>query len=110
MAVEFLEESAPILIASGFRLRDYDSPDTLITDLRVTLTLREAIDGDSEGIMAEVTGGVIMTEEQTTEENTREYTLSNGSSLSQYEQVRRHYLYTVSSYYQMFHNARFCGR
>ncbi|CAI8050929.1 hypothetical protein GBAR_LOCUS27939 [Geodia barretti] len=89
VAVEFLEESAPILIASGFRLRDYDSPDTLITDLRVTLTLREAIDGDSEGIMAEVTGGVIMTEEQTTEENTREYTLSNGSSLSQYEQVLR---------------------
>ena len=87
MSVDFLEESAPILIASGFNLMDYDSPDALSTGLTVTLTLTQAIDRESEGIRAEVTGGVNMIEQNTTEDFTRVYILSNGSSYSQYEEV-----------------------
>ena len=87
MAVEFLEESAPILIAPDFNLRDYDSPDALSSDVTVTLTLAQTQDEDSEGIMAEVTGDVIMTELETADASTKQYSLSNGSSLILYEEV-----------------------
>ena len=74
-------------IAADLHLRDYDSPDTQGSSLSVRLTLREAIDRESEGVAVEVTGGVVMTELVSSEDYTREYVLSNGSSYSQYEEV-----------------------
>ena len=76
-----------MLIATNFNLRDYDSPDIISGSLNFSLTLSHAIDGDTEGIMVTSTGDVVMTEQGSTEEFTREYTLSNGTSYSQYEEV-----------------------
>ena len=89
-SVEFQEESGSLLIAPEFSLRDYDSPDSLITSLTITLTLTHAIDGDSEGVIVSATGGMVYTEQVTTEEFTKEYTLTNGTSYSQYEEVHIH--------------------
>lgn len=87
VSVEFVEESDPILLAEDFNLQDFDSPDTPVTNLTVTLTLTETIDVASEGVRLETSGDVVMVEQDSEDEHIKVYTLTNGSSFSQYEEV-----------------------
>ena len=87
VSVEFVEEAGPVSIASDFTLRDFDSPDSPGTDLTVTLTLTQAVDEESEGVRVVTSGGVMMTEQISTEQFTKHYILIGGTSYSQYQQV-----------------------
>ena len=83
----FMEEAEPLPLAAYFILRDYDSPDSPTTPPTITLTLTEAVDEESEGIRVVTSGGVIMEEADPIELYTKVYTLTNGTSYSQYQQV-----------------------
>ena len=87
-SVSYSEQSQPIQLAADFTLRDYDSPDTPSTPHTLTLTLTQAVDGDSEGVTVEVgSGGVQFSEVSSAEEFTKVYVLNNGTSFSDYQQV-----------------------
>ena len=99
-----MEESSPISLAEGFNLRDYDSPDTLDTALSVTLTLTQALDESSEGVTVVTSGDVVMTELDSSAEFEKVYTLTNGNSFSQYEEVWKNYLLMcISTIFWIFH-------
>ena len=85
VSAEFEEGSDPVMIAAEITLTDYDSPDSSGTEVTVTLTLTEAIDGESEGVNVVTSGGVIVN--VSIEEHTQVYTISNGTSYSQYQEV-----------------------
>lgn len=87
ISVEFMEEAEPLSLAANFTLRDFDSSDTPGTNLTVTLTLEQAVDGESEGVSVVTSGGVEIREVDSNEPFTKVYELTNGSSYSQYEQV-----------------------
>lgn len=87
VSAEYKEEVDPIPLAPNFTLRDYDSPDTPSTPHTVTLTLTQAVDEDSEGVQVEITSGGIQVRDISTEQYTKVYELSNGTSFSEYQQV-----------------------
>lgn len=82
---EFEEEADPVIIAGDITLFDYDSPDSPGTELTLTLTLTGALDGESEGVTVDTSGGV--TVQVSIEGHTQTYTLSNGTSYTQYQEV-----------------------
>ena len=86
-SVELVEEARPVSIAADFMLQDFDSPDSPGTTLTVTLTLTQAVDEESEGVSIVTDGGVTMTEQASSEQFTKVYTLTGGTSYSQYQQV-----------------------
>ena len=87
-SASYSEQSQPVQLATDFTLRDYDSPDTPSTPHTLTLTLSQAVDGDSEGVMVDVgSGGVQFSELPSAAEFTKVYVLDNGTSFSDYQQV-----------------------
>ena len=76
-----------MLLAANFTLRDFDSSDTSGANLTVTLVLEQAVDGESEGVRVVTGGGVEIQELDSTDPLTKVYSLTNGSSYSQYEEV-----------------------
>lgn len=84
--ITFREETPPIPIATTFNLVDFDSSDS--TSVTVTLTLRLALDEASEGLQLDASGTNVSVSDPVRNQFTQEYSLTGGSSYTEYEQVR----------------------
>lgn len=87
----FFEESLPIPVAEMFNLRDLDSPDLVAKEFSVTVTIMDAVDGDTyEGLLFDTMGTdvrVEMTTPTSQDSFTISYSLEGSDTYSAYQNV-----------------------
>lgn len=87
----FVEESLPISVAETFNLTDLDSADSVAMRFPVTVTLMDAVDGDTyEGLLFDTTGTNVSVEVTTPtnqDDFTISYSLDGSDTYSAYQNV-----------------------
>ena len=86
----FEEEAPPVSVAGNFNLTDLDSADTVTMEFSVTVTLMEAVDGETyEGLLFDTTGTNVTVRRTTPTEQkfAISYSLEGSDAYSTYQSV-----------------------